>query len=45
MTREDLKTLHRQINDLMTLGGATLTERQEDILYMALKILLLEIEE
>jgi len=36
VTREDLKTLHRQINDLMVVGGATLTERQEDVLYAAL---------
>jgi hypothetical protein len=40
VTREDLKTLHRQINDLMVVGGATLTERQEDVLYAALKALL-----
>jgi hypothetical protein len=42
MNREQLRTLHRQINDLMVVGGATLTERQEDILYMALKTILLE---
>ena len=33
----DTKTIVSQINDLMTLGGATLTERQEDVLYAALK--------
>jgi len=42
MTNEQLRTLHRQINDLMVVGGATLTERQEDILYAALKVLLLK---
>ena len=40
MTRDQLRAMHRQINDLMTLGGATLTERQEDVLYAALKALL-----
>ena len=40
MTHEQLRTLHRQINDLMVVGGATLTERQEDVLYAALKVLL-----
>ena len=40
MTRDELRALLNQINDLMTLGGATLTERQEDVLYMALKVLL-----
>jgi hypothetical protein len=40
MTHKQLRTLHRQINDLMVVGGATLTERQEDVLYAALKTLL-----
>jgi hypothetical protein len=42
MTLEQLRTLHRQINDLMVVGGATLTERQEDVLYAALKAILME---
>jgi hypothetical protein len=42
MTPQELRTLLNQINDLMTIGGATLTERQEDILYAALKALLNE---
>jgi len=42
VTIDQLRTLHRQINDLMTLGGATLTERQEDVLYAALKVLLMD---
>lgn len=29
-----------QVNDLMTLAGATLTERQSDVLYAALKAIL-----
>jgi hypothetical protein len=40
MTHDQLRTLHRQINDLMVVGGATLTERQEDVLYAALKAIL-----
>lgn len=40
MTPQELRTLLNQINDLMTLGGATLTERQDDVLYAALKVLL-----
>lgn len=40
MSNQQLRTLLGQINDLMTLGGATLTERQEDVLYAALKVLL-----
>lgn len=34
------RRLTRQISDLMTLGGATLTERQEDMLFFALRTLL-----
>ena len=40
MTREQIRTLHRQINDMMTFGNATLTEYQEDVLYAALKAIL-----
>ena len=40
MTNDQLRTLHHQINDLMVVGGATLTERHEDVLYAALKALL-----
>ena len=42
MTPQELQTLIRQVSDLMTLGGATLTERQEDVLYMALKVIMCE---
>ena len=42
MTRDEIRTLINQINDLMTLGGATLSERQEDVLYAALKAILTE---
>jgi len=42
VTLDQLRTLHRQINDLMVVGGATLTERHEDVLYAALKAILME---
>lgn len=37
---EALQKMTQQISDLMTLGGATLTERQEYMLLAALKTLL-----
>ena len=40
MSVHDLRKMVSQINDLMVVGGATLTERQEDVLYAALKTLL-----
>jgi len=42
MSVHDLRKLVSQINDFMTLGGATLTERQEDVLYAALKSILVK---
>jgi len=45
MTREQVKFLVMQINDMMTFANATLTEYQEDVLYAALKVILCTEEE
>lgn len=45
MTREEVKFLVSQINDMMTFANATLTEYQEDVLYAVLKVILIDDEE
>lgn len=39
LTAADRLRLIKQISDLMTAAGATLTEHQENVLYAALKVL------